>query len=237
MKRDSIISKGARLLVAAGLLLAAAGQAQAQQGQSLEERLRAQLRTTTTQLQEAQNELAALKAGRPSGAAPAAAGKAPSGDADSLRKEVAELKAQLASERGAREHGAAAQQQAQAALGKAHEQVAQYRSSYDGLLKIARASEAERQRLAGDEKQRQQAMAMCAEKNAKLYSVGQEILSAYENMDVGTLMSVRQPFAAQSRVKYEQIAQEYGDKLYDGRFDARAASQPPAAGAPAAPQQ
>ncbi|KAF1044742.1 MAG: hypothetical protein GAK35_01635 [Herbaspirillum frisingense] len=239
MKRDSIISKGTRLL--AGLLLVAAGQAQAQQGQSLEERLRAQLRATTTQLQEAQNELAALKAGRAAGAAPAAA--APAGEAENLRKEVAELKSQLASERSARQHGAAAQQQSQAAVTKANEQVAQFRGSYDGLLKIARASEAERQRLASEEKQRQQAMAMCVEKNAKLYSVGQEILSAYENMDVGTVLSARQPFAAQSRVRYEQIAQEYGDKLYEGRFDERAASQaqaqpqPQAAGATPAAQQ
>ncbi|MCA1325581.1 hypothetical protein [Herbaspirillum sp. alder98] len=206
---------------AAGMLLAGIGQAHAQQGQSMEERLRTQLRAVTAQLQEAQNEVAALKAGRPA-VAPAAAG-----ESEATRKEVAELKAQLAAERRARQQGTTAQQQSQAAVTKAAEQVTQYRTAYDGLLKIARASEAERQRLAGEEKMRQQAVALCTEKNVKLYETGQEILRAYENIDLGTLVTTRQPFAAQSRVKYEQIAQEYGDKLYEGRFDARSVSQAP----------
>jgi hypothetical protein len=210
---------------AACMLLAAGSQAHAQQGQSMEERLRTQLRAVTTQLQEAQNELAALKAGH---AAPAPAG-APvaAGEAQASARELAELKAQLATERRARQQGAAAQQQSQDAVAKAGEQVTQFRTAYDGLLKIARASEAERQRLAGEEKMRQQAVALCTEKNVKLYEAGQEILRAYENIDLGTLVTTRQPFAAQSRVKYEQIAQEYGDKLYEGRFDARSVSQAP----------
>ncbi|WP_207760389.1 hypothetical protein [Herbaspirillum robiniae] len=232
MKRDPIINKGVCLLAA--LLLIAAGQAHAQQGQSMEERLRAQLRATTTQLQEAQNELAALKASgqgvRPAGAK----AEAPAAEADELRKELAALKSQLASERSTRQQGVVAQQQA---LAKANEQAGQYRSAYDGLLKIARASENERQRLAGEEKQHQQAVAMCTEKNVKLYSVGQEILQAYENMDMGTIMSARQPFAAQSRVKYEQIAQEYGDKLYEGKFDLRAVAQPAPPAAASGAQQ
>lgn len=206
---------------AAYMLLIGAGQAHAQQGPSMEERLRTQLRAVTAQLQEAQNEVAALKAGGPSGA-PAA-----SGDSGATRKELAELKAQLAAERRARQQGTTAQQQSQAAAAKASEQAAQYRTAYDGLLKIARASEAERQRLAGEEKLNQQAVALCTEKNVKLYDTGQEILRAYENIDLGTLVAARQPFAAQSRVKYEQIAQEYGDKLYEGRFDARSISQAP----------
>jgi hypothetical protein len=39
-------------------------------------------------------------------------------------------------------------------------------------------------------------------------------------------MQARQPFAAQSRVKLEQIAQQYGDQLYQGRFDARQTETP-----------
>lgn len=227
MQRDSIMTYGARAV--ACLLLAAAGQAHAQQGASMEERLRNQLRATTAQLQEAQNELAQLKAGRPAAAAPGA--PAAGGDADALRKEVAQLKSQLASERSARHSSQSAQQSAQAEVTKAGEQVTQYRNAYDGLLKIARSSETERQRLAGEEQQRKQVLAMCSEKNVKLYETGQEILRAYETMDIGTVMAARQPFATSSRVKYEQIAQEYGDKLYEGRFDARAAQQAAPAGA------
>ena len=228
-----ILQKRSRAALCAVLAIAASA-VQAQQGQSMEERLRNQLRITTTQLQEAQNELAVLKAGKAVPAAGAANAKsAAAPDADSVKKELADAKAQLASERRTREKNHDA---SQAALEKANAQVAQYKNAYDGLLKLARAAETERQRLAQEEKSQQTAVAQCEAKNAQLYSVGQEILQAYETMDIGTIMSVRQPFAAQSRVKYEQIAQQYGDKLYEGRFDPRSAAVPaaPAVGAAAA---
>lgn len=208
--------------LAAAMLILAAGSAVAQQGQSMEERLRNQLRITTTQLQEAQNELAVLKAGK---AAPAAQKNAPAADVDSVKKELAEARSQLAAERRAREKSHDA---TQAALEKSNGQSAQYRNAYEELLKLARAAEAERQRLAQEEKSRQTAIAQCEAKNTQLYAVGQEILQAYETMDIGTIVSVRQPFAAQSRVKYEQIAQQYGDKLYEGRFDHRTPATPAA---------
>lgn len=215
-----------RPLIPAMCLVLAATAAHAQQrpqNQSMEERLRAQLRTTTTQLQEAQNELAALKAGKssvPPGAAAAGA------DADGLKKELAAAKAQLAAERRTQEKNGESRQQAQAALEKANALSAQYRHAYDELLKLARASETERQQLSNGSKTQQLAVTQCEAKNAQLYAVGQEILQAYETMDITTIMGARQPFAAQSRVKYEQIAQQYGDKLYEGRFDVRSVSLP-----------
>jgi colicin import membrane protein len=234
--------------LALGVLLACAGMsasAQAQQGQSMEERLRAQLRITTSQLQQAQNELAALKAGGTaagSSAAPAAAPSASAAEVDALKKELAQARAQLrtAQQANARvtEDSEQLRTQAQAATERAAGQVAQFRSAYDELLKLARASEAERQRLASETTLQRTALTQCEAKNTQLYAVGQEILKAYETMDVGSVMASRQPFAAQSRVKFEQIAQQYGDKLYEGRFDARSVTVPaPApASAPASPQ-
>ncbi|MDF3833911.1 hypothetical protein P3W85_13255, partial [Cupriavidus basilensis] len=217
-------AKGWRPLALCAMLAMAAAPGHAQQAQSMEERLRAQLRVTTTQLQQAQNELAILKAGGPH------AGAAPSGaDAEALRKDLERARAQLAAERQEREklsdRNQQAQVQAQAVVEKAGTQIAQYRNAYDELLKLARAAEAERQRLALETKAQQGAMAQCEAKNAQLYAVGQEILRAYETVDVGTVMIARQPFAAQSRVKFEQIAQAYGDKLYEGRFTAAGAAQ------------
>lgn len=220
------------------LLAATAGVTHAQQpgGQSMEERLRAQLRVTTTQLQQAQNELAALKAGQPAGAPSAAAPARP--ELDALKKELAQSQSQLAAERQAREAASTGnqqlRQQAQATTEKAASQIAQYRNAYDELLKMARASEAERQRLSGEAATHRTAVTQCEAKNAQLYAVGQEILRAYETMDVGSVLASRQPFAAQSRVKFEQIAQQYGDKLYESKFDVRAVGAP-APAAPAAP--
>lgn len=218
-------------------LAAMAGTTHAQQptgGQSMEERLRAQLRATTTQLQQVQNELAALKAGQQQPAQAGAAAPAKP-ELDALKKELSQTQAQLAAERQAREAASAGsqqlRQQAQAASEKATAQVAQYRNAYDELLKMARTSEAERQRLATEAATHRTAITQCEAKNTQLYALGQEILRAYETMDVGTVLASRQPFAAQSRVKYEQIAQQYGDKLYESKFDVRAVAAP----APAAP--
>ena len=55
-----------------------------------------------------------------------------------------------------------------------------------------------------------------------MYRVGQEVIAAYENLDMGDVLSSRQPFAAKARVKLETAAQAFGDKLYDQRFDPRA---------------
>jgi colicin import membrane protein len=207
--------------------------------QSMEERLRAQLRITTSQLQQAQNELAALKAGKPVAAAPGAAAPAPAAEVEALRKDLARAQSQLAGERQAREQASAGveqiRQQAQAAAEKSGGQIAQFRSAYEELLRTARASEAERQRLLAETGTQRTALTQCEAKNTQLYAVGQEVLRAYETMDMGSVFAARQPFAAQSRVKFEQIAQQYGDKLYEGRFDARAVNAPKPAEAAATP--
>lgn len=231
-----------KILAALVLAMLACGgsitHAQQPQGQSMEERLRAQLRVTTSQLQQAQNELAALKAGQATGA-PAAASAAPAkSELEALKKDLAQSQAQLAAERHARSQVSAGteqlRQQAQATTEKATAQIAQYRSAYDELLKMARAAETERQRLATEAAMQRTALTQCEAKNAQLYAVGQEILRAYETVDLGSVLASRQPFAAQSRVKFEQIAQQYGDKLYEGKFDARAVNTP-TSGASASP--
>lgn len=228
----------ARALSLCLVLCATPALAQTPQGQSMEERLRAQLRITTAQLQQAQNELAARKAGGP--AAPAAApAAAPTDQVEALRKDLARARAELSAERSARaqasDNAAQLRTQAQALNEKAAGQVAQYREAYDGLLKMARAADAERQRLAAEATLQATALGQCEAKNLQLYAMGQEILRAYETVDLGNVFASRQPFAAQSRVKFEQIAQQYGDKLYEGRFDARSVAAPAAAPAPTSP--
>jgi colicin import membrane protein len=210
----------------AGGCLLLAGAAQAQQAPSMEDRLRAQLRITTEQLQQAQDELAALKAARaPAGTA------APSADVEKLKKELErEREARKALEGSNRQVA----QDARTAVEKSGTQLAQYRSAYDELLKLARTSEAERQRLATEAAGQRTALDQCEAKNAQIYSVGKEILDAYESVGLGTVLGARQPFAAQSRVKLDEAAQQYGDKLYQGRFDRRSVTAPAAEPAPAA---
>jgi chromosome segregation ATPase len=213
------------------LSLLAASTAQAQKGQSMEERLRAELRNVTAQLQQTRGELELLKAkGAPAAkATPAAAAPA----SDGLKKELARSQSQLAQERAQREKLAAEQQRAIAAAQEAAASLAQYRQASEQLAATGKQIEAQRARLDGEVTAQRGALARCESKNAQLYAAGQEILQAYEGLDVLDVMQARQPFAAQSRVKLEQIAQQYGDQLYQGRFDARQ-TETSAAPAPAA---
>lgn len=212
------------------LSLLAASTAQAQKGQSMEERLRAELRNVTAQLQQTRGELELLKAkGVPAAqATPAAAAPA----SDGLKKELARSQSQLAQERAQREKLGEQQQRSAAAAHEAAANLAQYRQASEQLAATGKQIEAERARLDGEVTAQRGALARCESKNAQLYAAGQDILQAYEGLDVLGVMQARQPFAAQSRVKLEQIAQQYGDRLYQGRFDARQ-TETPAAPAPA----
>ena len=205
------------------LLAGGAAQAQGQKGQSMEERLRAELRNVTAQLQQTRGELELLKAkGAP--AAKAAPVAAPA--SDGLKKELARSQSQLAQERAQREKLAAEQQRGAAAAQETAASLAQYRQASEQLAATGKQLAAERARLDGEVATQRGALARCEAKNAQLYATGQEILQAYESLDVLGVMKARQPFAAQSRVKLEQIAQQYGDQLYQGRFDARQTETP-----------
>ncbi|WP_219118117.1 hypothetical protein [Janthinobacterium sp. UMAB-56] len=209
------------------LSLLAASTAQAQQ--SMEERLRAELRNVTAQLQQTRGELEVLKA-KGTSAAKAAPVAAPA--SDGLKKELARSQSLLAQERAQREKLGEQQQRSAAAAQEAAANLAQYRQASEQLAATGKQLEAQRARLDGEVTAQRGALARCASKNAQLYAAGQEILQAYEGLGVLDVMQARQPFAAQSRVKLEQIAQQYGDQLYQGRFDARQ-TETPAAPAPA----
>ncbi|APA70918.1 hypothetical protein [Janthinobacterium sp. 1_2014MBL_MicDiv] len=211
------------------VLAGGAAQAQGQKGQSMEERLRAELRNVTAQLQQTRGELELLKAkGAP--AAQAAPVAVPA--SDGVKKELARSQALLAQERAQREKLLAEQQRGAAATQEAADNLAQLRQASEQLAATGKQIEAERLRLDGEVAAQRGVLARCESKNAQLYATGQEILRAYEGLDVLGVMAARQPFAAQSRVKLEQIAQQYGDQLYQGRFDARQ-TETPAAPAPA----
>ncbi|UXH77412.1 hypothetical protein [Roseateles amylovorans] len=206
--------------------------AMAQQSPSMEERLRTQLRATTVQLQSAQNELAALKAAGT--ARPTAPVVDHSAEVAALRRELAQSRAELARERDTQAQGvqrsADTQSAAQAAVERAATQVGQFREAYNELLKLARASEAESQRLTAKAERQALALTQCQAQNDQLYAVGRDVLKAYESLDPKTVLEARQPFAAKARVRYDEITQQYGDRLHEGRFDARAVQESATAG-------
>jgi chromosome segregation ATPase len=182
---------------------------------SLESRLRDQLRQMQGQMQDMQGQQAQLQSRN----------AALEAERDAAKKDAEAARAELASSKG-RSSGDAQALAAERGRQQALQATAdRYKHDYDQSATSARASEAERTRLAGQLEQANAKLGTCAAKNIQLYDVGKEILDAYEHIDMGQVMSARQPFAASSRVRLENAAQAFGDKLYDQRFDP--ASQAP----------
>ncbi|RAS38957.1 hypothetical protein [Paraburkholderia bryophila] len=211
----------------AGALLLLAGSAHAQ---SIEDKLRTQLRATTQTLRQLQDNQAQLQADKATAEQ----------QRDAAQAQLKEAQAQLAAAIG-KSSGEAAAQRALSAEKSSHaqdaQQLAKYKSSYEELLTVSRARDAQRSQLQSDVKQRDTRLQMCQSKNADLYRVGHEILDAYEHLGFGSFFASRQPFAQSSRVKYDEIEQRYGDALYSAQYDPAARSagaSQDAASAPAA---
>jgi len=192
------------------VLLAALPAAHAQTA-SLESRMRDQLRETRSQLQELQAqqstwaaEKAALEKERD-----AAKQEAEAAHATKAAPTVSpETTRELAAERQRREAAEASLQRG--------------KSDADAQALALRTAEAERARLAKELDLSHSQVDACTARNVQMYQVGKEVIAAYENIDTSDIVSSRQPFAAKSRVKLENAAQSFGDKLYDQRFDPRA---------------
>lgn len=192
-----------------GLLIATGASAE-----GMEERLRTQLRSTTQQLQALQSQQAQASAAQ----------LAAQNEAKAAQAQIKQLSAELAKAKGVAEQLAGQQQslhsQAQAQVAASAEQTGKFKKAYDDLLVMARAKEAERSKLQAQLAERDTQVQQCSVKNQQMYGVAKQILTAYENIDVAEVMKIRQPFAGSARVKFDELAQGFGDELYKTQFDA-----------------
>ncbi|BCD88671.1 hypothetical protein PSm6_50780 [Pseudomonas solani] len=180
----------------------------------MEERLRAQLRTTTQQLQALQSEQAQAAAAR----------TAAEGQLTAAQAQIKQLTAELAKAKGQAEQLSGQQDSlrnaAQAQVAASNEQVGKFKQAYEELLGRARGIESARAQLTAELATRDEQVQQCTTKNQQMYQVAKGILEAYEKIDVAEVMKIRQPFAGSARVKFEELGQVYGDALYKNQFDA-----------------
>lgn len=196
------------LLLGSGLLLPSLVHAQEQ---SMEDRLRTQLRMTTQQLQALQSEQAQMQAARTSAEA----------QRDTALETIKQLEAQLQRAQGNAETLQSQKEAVQAQVRESRQQTGEVKQAYDELLVAARNTEAQRASLEASLAERESALAMCVAKNEQMYEIGKDMLGEFEQVSTGTLLKLRQPFAANARVKFEEMAQIYGDQLYSGQVQAR----------------
>jgi len=202
------------LALGLGLLIATGAN-----GEGMEERLRTQLRSTTQQLQALQSQQAQASAAQ----------LAAQNEAKAAQAQIKQLTAELAKAKGLAEQLAGQQQslhsQAQAQVAASAEQTGKFKKAYDELLVLARGKETERAKLQAQLAERDTQVQQCSAKNQQMYGVAKQILTAYENIDVAEVMKIRQPFAGSARVKFDELAQGFGDDLYKTQFDAPQAAR------------
>lgn len=198
--------------------------------QSIEDKLRTQLRSTTQELRQLQDTQAQLQAGK----------TAAEQQRDKALADLKQAQADLAAAKGKSSAEVAAGRALDAEKAKHAQdssQLTKYRSAYEDLLALSRSHDAQRTEAQTQLKTVDAHLQTCEAKNAQLYQVGQDVLNAYEHVGLGSFLSSREPFAQGARVKYDEIAQRYGDQLYAGKFDpaAKAAAASISAGASATP--
>ncbi|HVJ51895.1 MAG TPA: hypothetical protein VM689_05500 [Aliidongia sp.] len=186
----------------------------------VETRLREALRTTTTQLREAQDEVAALQgkqadyehqiqtlsaklAAQPA-PAPVSATPADSGETVRLRAEL--------------EQSTGKARQAEEQLSQSQTVLEKWQAAYKQAADVARARDADAKKFEALASQLTPRVGVCEEKNAALYKLGLEVLAKFEDKDVFDELKEDEPFTQIARVKLENLVQDYQDKFHDQKI-------------------
>lgn len=189
------------------ILLASAGSVPAQEDTG---RLRDQLRRVTLQLRQVQDDQAMMQAQK----------VAAEMERDALKKELAAARAELASSRRGGERVAVVEAQ-----------LSQTKNALSQATDDARREQAEREKLNETVAKARDVLEACQAKNAKLLKVGRDVLTAYQQFDIGDALFDNEPITRLARVDLENLAQDYSDRLDDGTFDIGDVRLPPSTAA------
>ena len=98
-------------------------------------------------------------------------------------------------------------------------------TGYDQYVEFSTKTENERAKLAVQAIMLQRVVADRESKNLELFKTGSEILDRYEKYSLGEAFLAKEPFIGITRVKLQELVQDYKDKLSAQRV---AIGQPPA---------
>ena len=184
----------------------------AQQPSPAEVKMRETLRATTLQLRSADAERVTLQAA-----------KAESDEKIKvLEEQIQSVTKQAASERTASEKSITtlttriAKLESDALLAAASLEKSQ--ADFKKAVEYGAAKETERAKLAARIIVLDRIVADQRTKNTALFKTGSEILSRYEKFGLGEAIIAREPFVGITRVKLQNLVQDYGDKLADQKI-------------------
>jgi chromosome segregation ATPase len=207
------------LVVFAAILLAPrAGQAQDAAAPTTESRLRDALRNTMLQLRDAQGQVAVLQASQAQSDKDNADLKA---KIDAFTAQVSSLTKQSADDKMASDKAIADLKSQNVDLttqvAKLNDALAAWEKDDQQFRQLAQGKETARAQLAGQVILLQRLVDDRETKNLALFNLGNEILTRYEKFSLGDALAAQEPFTGISRVKLEELVQDYQDKISDQR--------------------
>jgi hypothetical protein len=116
-------------------------------------------------------------------------------------------------------------------IGRLNDGLKQWKDAYHQVAQLATAKEAARAQLALQAALLQHTVDDREAKNLALYKIGNEILTRYEQFSLGDAIGAKEPFVGVTRVKLENLVQDYKNKLLDQAIT----SGPPAGSIPSVP--
>ena len=93
-----------------------------------------------------------------------------------------------------------------------------WKASQKEASSLAAKKESERAKLASEKIVLERKVADQQVKNAEMFKIGSEILTRFEKFGLGTAIVAREPFVGLTRVKLQNLFQDYGDKLADQKI-------------------
>jgi chromosome segregation ATPase len=95
------------------------------------------------------------------------------------------------------------------------ESLGKWKLGYAKLADYAKATEVKRAELASKIILLDRRIADQQVKNAEMYRLGNEVLDRYAQFGLGTAISAREPFVGVTKVKFQNLVQDYQNKLSD----------------------
>jgi DNA-binding HxlR family transcriptional regulator len=181
----------------------------ADQANSPEERLRGMLRSTMLQLRDAQNQVATLQSAQTESDKEKKAlsdrldelTKQATVDKDAATKSIADLMAKVTDQN--------------TSITQLKDALDKWKEAYNKAVEVANTKEAQRAKFESQAILLQRRVENDEAKNLALYKLGKEVLDRYEKFGLGTAITAREPFVGTTKVKLENLVQDYSDKLLD----------------------
>ena len=166
-----------------------------------ENRMRDALRNTMLQLRSCENEKATLQAAK--------------AEADEVNKDLT-TKVESLKVKSSKAEKVLTEQAAD--LEKFKAAIKNWQTAYQQVTDSAQKTEAERAKLAGKVIVLQRQVEDQERRNAALFKIGNEILTRYEHFGLGDALGAKEPFVGITRVKLQNLVQDYKDELVDQRI-------------------